>query len=216
MAHHVFAVWDFMSLLKTLQVRLTGVSVPWTPPADPVAARLINEIVLAEETDDVIPGEPLSHYALYLEAMEAVGADARPVQRLVRAIQRGASVNEALAEADAPPPAADFVRATLATCEGPTESVAAAFLFGREALVPEMFTEVRAVVPSGGSRDTLRLYLERHIELDGDTHGPQAEALLCRLCGVERARWRAAETAATEALAARQLLWDAVWATRPR
>lgn len=209
MEGHVFAVWDFMSLLKTLQRRLTCVTVPWTPPANRLAARLVNEIVLGEESDEIAPGVYTSHFELYLEAMVEVGADVRPVRAFVRALsdvdehERAIASKKALASLPEVP--RSFVETTLALAEEETVAVAAAFLVGRERLVPAMFeTMLRAV----GHAPKLRLYLERHVELDGETHGPMAERLLVSLAGEDEGAWQSAERAAMRSLEARKRLWD--------
>ena len=85
--HHVFAVWDFMSLLKSLQRKLTCIEVPWRPPASSSACRLINEIVLAEESDIGPAGEPASHFELYHNAMKHAGANAEPIEKFLGAIE---------------------------------------------------------------------------------------------------------------------------------
>ncbi|MCY1075850.1 DUF3050 domain-containing protein [Archangium lansingense] len=209
MGAHVFAVWDFMSLLKTLQRRLTCVEVPWMPPADTECARWINEVVLAEETDEVRPGEFRSHFELYLEAMREAGADERPMLRFLEALRAGAAPTSAVEHA--PLAARAFVLHTLTLTRASTHEVAAAFLFGREQLLPSVFEHVlRAVEPLGGRCDSLRLYLERHIHLDGQEHGVRAEQLLCRLCGEDTRKWREAEAAALLSLEARRSLWDGV------
>ena len=76
---HVFAVWDFMSLLKSLQRKLTCTSTPWLPNNNSQTAYLINEIVLAEETDINQIGQRKSHYELYLEAIKSFGADTNDI-----------------------------------------------------------------------------------------------------------------------------------------
>lgn len=213
MEHHVYAVWDFMSLLTRLQRDLTCVAVPWTPPADPAAARLVNEIVLGEETDLDGRGGYGSHLELYLGAMEEGGADTRGLEALVDAIAAGTSWRQAVASAPLPPAARAFVATTLAVCEdAPTHAVASFFLHGREDLIPDMFREVVARLDAAGEGTFSRLlfYLDRHIEVDDGEHGPAAARLLARLCGEDPARWREAGDAARRALEARRLLWDAI------
>jgi len=209
MRAHVFAVWDFMSLLKTLQRRLTCVEVPWMPPPDIVCARWINEIVLGEETDEVRPGEYRSHFDLYLEAMRETGADTAPVLQMLESLRSGASLDTALEQA--PRAARAFVRHTLALTQASTHEVAAAFLLGREQLLPSVFEHMlEAVAPLGEPCASLRLYLERHILLDGGEHGAHAASLLSRLCGEDPRKWSEAEAAARSALSARRALWDGV------
>lgn len=206
MATHVFAVWDFMALAKTLQQRLTCVESPWFPVKNGEAARLINEIVLAEETDEVAPGRYASHFEVYRQAMQELGVPTDGIDHATSTLQAGGGLDEALRKA--PTGAARFVRATLAMTERSTHEVAAAFVFGREQLVPAMFERVLASV--GDRVPTLRWYLARHIEVDGGDHGPKAERLLVSLCGDDSRRWDEALEAARSALVARQALWDSL------
>jgi hypothetical protein len=209
MASHVFAVWDFMSLLKTLQQRLTCISTPWVPPPDPLSARLINEIVLAEESDQLGDGFYASHFELYLDAMSEVGADRSAIDRFLRGVRAGRAPAQALAESDAPGPTRPFVMTTLNAIKGQTHEVAASFLLGREALIPAMFERMLSAT-AGLSAPRLTWYLTRHIQIDGDEHGPAAFRLLRRLCGTDPTRWLEAERAAHRALLARRALWDGV------
>jgi len=209
MTSHVFAVWDFMSLVKTLQRRLTCVDVPWLPPADPLAARLVNEIVLGEETDEVAPGRYTSHYALYLASMEEIGADTGPIRTFVGSLARGVTAERALAGLPVPVSSKRLVRSTLRTCRAGTLEVAASFLLGREDLVPDMFREIIAELESRGIYcASFRSYLSRHVHLDEERHGPMAKELLRRLCGDDPQKWHKATEVALRALQARRELWD--------
>jgi len=208
---HVFAVWDFMSLLKALQHSLTSVSVPWLPSPYPNSCRLINEIVLGEESDSYEDGH-LSHFDIYLKAMREAGADTGPIQRLIAQLQQGVALAEALSVSDVPEEAQVFVGSTFDTIRLDKPHVtAAAFTFGREDLIPSMFQQIVHDLRCGfEGLAVFEYYLERHIAVDGESHGPMALRMLEDLCGEDDNRWAEATNAAKNALEARLRMWDAI------
>jgi hypothetical protein len=213
MEHHIFAVWDFMSLLKSLQRALTCVELPWVPSAMAGTRRLINEIVLVEESD-AYNGGFISHFELYIRGMREAGADLARIDRFIELLRAGQSVSTALHDAGVPTPAAGFVRTTFAIIErAPLHCQAAAFAFGREDLIPEMFERVIAVRDKGHALDTFVEYLSRHIQVDGEEHTPMAMQMVAQLCKNDARKWQECVDVATLALEARAQLWDGVLAS---
>lgn len=212
MKHHVFAVWDFFSLLKRLQAEVTCVTVPWLPRGLGDHARFVTEIVLSEESDEGLDGHHLSHFELYLTAMDEVGADKKPIEGFTGRLTSGADTLQALDYPDIPQTVQEFVRHTLKVAtQGAPHEVAASFCHGRENLLPDVL---------GGAHDGMssvldeapvfKHYLERHITLDHDEHGPLALRLLAALCEGDPDRLAQADRVAVEAIEARSRLWDGV------
>ena len=216
MRHHVFAVWDFMSLLKSLQRSLTCVQVPWVPTAHTGSRRLINDIVLVEESDE-LDGEFISHFELYLNGMTQAGADLTAIEAFIELLRRNVPVRSALKEAQVPGPAAEFSRMTWGLVEtAPVHCQAAAFAFGREDLIPDMFDQIVKVNNTSGNRlSTFVDYLERHIQVDSEEHTPMAMQMLADLCGDDTGKWRQCEETVNAALAARIRLWNGILAAIP-
>lgn len=212
MQHHVFAVWDFMSLLKRLQIDLTCTTVPWIPKKNSLYTRFVNEIVLGEESDEDGVGGYTSHFALYLQAMQEAGADTLPITRFISGLEAGMSPQEALRKAEVTDSVFEFVTHTLdLASNGKTHQVAAAFFFGREDIIPDMFQAlVDELQQNGQSIQKLLYYLNRHIELDGDEHGPLAERLLAHLCEDNERKLAEAYETAKRSLQSRIRLWDGV------
>jgi hypothetical protein len=214
MEDHVFAVWDFMSLLKRLQQDMTCIKVPWFPADNDRAARLINDIVIGEETDIGPDGSYVSHLGLYLRAMGEIGASTRRFERFRSLVLVGVPVEVALRQAGAPPHVQVFVAHTMALANsGLTEQVLAAFFYGREDIIPEMFRRLLDTLYNAkhNGNDSLRhfiYYIDRHIELDGDSHGPKGRELLDDLvAGSPLARERVL-CAACSSIKARIGLWN--------
>ena len=213
METHVFAVWDFMSLLKRLQLELTCASIPWVPVGNPITRRLINEIVFGEESDVDQNGQAVSHFELYLRAMEDIGANTSAITTFINQLEQGEKWGNALVNSGASQAAVQFVRNTMDCVENaPIHVVAGVFTYGREDLIPDMFISiVRELSEKGQSgAQTLVYYLERHIEIDGDEHGPMALQMIEELCKGDSTKKQESIHAAKQALESRIELWDAI------
>jgi hypothetical protein len=210
MEWHVFAVWDFMSLVKRLQRDFTCTSVPWLPPSNIRAARLINEIVLGEETDEALNGAHDSHFGLYLAAMREVGASTHQIDYFIDLLRAGTSVDSALRLAGAPKAVQEFVLFTMKTaCDAPTHEVLGSFFYGREYSIPKMFRSLLnnwTVDPEAAP--TFVYYVKRHIELDSDSHGPAAQAIIDDVIGDDAAQTVDFQKAALLSVEKRIQLWD--------
>ncbi|MBO0331034.1 DUF3050 domain-containing protein [[Muricauda] lutisoli] len=213
MESHVYAVWDFMSLLKALQQHLTCVGLPWHPEKDTSVARFINEIVLEEESDFNEKGEAKSHFEMYLDAMQEVHADTEKVRAIISSFTDLETVSTKIEAAELNQAEKNFLQFTFEVINSQQPHlIAAAFTFGREDLIPDMFLGI--IEQSGehgaGKYKKLEYYLKRHIELDGDEHGPLALRMIKALCGSDDQKWNDVLEYSKQALHYRIELWDSI------
>ena len=210
---HIFAVWDFMSLLKSLQIQLTCTNTPWIPNKNSKTAYLINEIVLAEETDINQAGERKSHYELYLEAIKSFGADTNDIDLFLNKLNNEDIFNT-INSSRIPKEVKEFLEFTFKIIEeGKPHKIAAAFTFGRENLIPSMFTAIlKNFQKNFPEQDISKLiyYFERHIELDEDEHGPMALEMVVALAENDPEKWKEIEEVSVESLKKRIELWNSI------
>jgi hypothetical protein len=214
LTHHVYAVWDFMSLLKGLQIHLTSVSIPWTASSNPELRYLINEIVVAEESDLALDGSRQSHFEMYLDAMKECGVTTQPVLDFLEQVAITKNVFVAIKNSHLPAEVKEFLNFSFTVIEtGQPHKIASAFTFGREDLIPNMFTEiVKSFQKNFPETNVSKLiyYFERHIELDADEHGPMAMKMIDYLCGDDIKKWQEVAQVAQESLEKRIGLWNAI------
>lgn len=212
MQAHIFAVWDFISLVKRLQAILTCIQIPWLPPKDESAARLINDIVFGKESDVDRAGNPASHLTLYLTAMREVGASSRMFDTFLGHMRQGTALDASFDAERVPRYIRQFVHPNIRLArQRHAEEVTGNFLFGRKDAIPKMF---RTLLTRWGVLSTdapnMVYYLERHIALDSKQHGPEAMSIFEKMIGGDRDRFLRAQHSAFQALRARIHLWDGI------
>lgn len=213
MQYHVYAVWDFMSLLKGLQQQLTCVNVPWVPVGNAATRYLINEIVTGEESDVDKAGNRCSHFELYEQAMQQAGADIGNIKTIIADVKAGKSIQSILEKSSLPKAVKGFLGFTFdVVATGKAHIMAAVFTFGREDLIPDMFLALVKDLDQKfpGKLDTFIYYLERHIEVDGDHHSQLAMQMVNELCGADENKWREAGEYAQQSLFWRHELWSGI------
>lgn len=210
MQYHVFAVWDFMSLLKTLQHHVVPSGYRWMPiaPQRASVARMINEIVLCEESDLSPNGDTsMSHFDLYVLAMNEIGANTQPILGYLNRIQETNQIT------GAPNIVQPFISTTFRAIEMGPHCAAASFCYGRETMLPIVFKQILIQLElSPIQAPTFHYYLDRHIQVDGDDHGPMAESLVLHFCQQDDQKRQEAHQAAMDAIQARSNLFDGILA----
>jgi hypothetical protein len=218
MKSHCFAVWDFMSLLKELQRRITCVDSLWIPKPNTGSIRLVNEIVTGEESDENMAGASedekyISHYELYLRAMREMGAGTTEIEGFVEKIRQGVPFKTALEKTPIPEHTKKFVANTIGVLGLPTHVIASYFQFGREDPIPEMFQTILNNLEANnvkGNLECFKLYLQRHIQLDGEEHGPAGMKLVLALAKSEQELDEVIKYA-KEAIESRISFWDGIY-----
>lgn len=214
MEFHIYAVWDFMSLLKSLQNKLTCTSIPWFPFGSANTRHLINEIVVGEESDIDSFGNRKSHFELYLDAMIQCGADTSKIEKFITVLKNTGDFNTAFTASDTPQEARDFVEFTFKIIASNKDYLQSAiFTFGREDLIPGMFLSIVNDIDKNfpDNISIFKYYLERHIEIDGDHHSHLALQMTSNLCGTDDLFWKEAEQETIESLRKRINLWDGAY-----
>ena len=215
MEHHVYCVWDFMSLLKALQKELAPAGAPWFPSETGDICRLINEIVLTEESDKASGSDRkqrfISHYEMYVQAMEEVGANTLPVKTFLKEAQLN-GIKAALHIDTIPTAARAFMKDTFGIIEtNKPHIIAAAFSLGRENVIPRIFRSLlRDMKISEESAPIFHHYLNRHIELDEEEHWPMALGMLQSLCSGDIQLEKEALETAIQSLESRVTFWNSV------
>jgi len=211
---HVFAVWDFMSLLKALQIELTCVTIPWFASEYPNTRYLINEIVLAEESDTFIDGRRLSHFEMYMDSMESMGSNTSYIKDFLTNVKKSNDIFQSIENLDIDIRIKEFLKFTFQIIETKEpHKIAAAFTFGREDLIPNMFSSILKEIQINFPESDLAkfiYYFQRHIELDGDEHGPLALKMIEELAQDDAQKWEEIQIVSKQALKKRLDLWDSI------
>ena len=203
MYNQVWCVWDFMTLVKSIQLKLIPPSILWQPPKYPTLAAYIYEVLLTEETDKSIrQNENASHFQTYLEAMQQSKVDTKAIDKFIELLRSGASFDKAITKCDIHKEAREFVENTYAFANSELHISTAVFCLSREGIIPGIFNSLLSNLNLDKDFQILNWYLNRHIYLDSESHGPLSIKLFKTVVDTKKKEKEALE-AALSALKAR-------------
>jgi hypothetical protein len=228
MERHVFAVWDFMTLLKSLQHNISCPSIVWTPPSNSHATNFIQSIVIGEECDKINDSLCLSHFELYIKAMKEIGANTKQIDKFITGARRVSNsstydrkkqysgIMESLDEVMVPLYLKKFVSQTLQRSllvpKSDVHKIASYFYYGREDPIPVMFTNfLNGIKSDDVNYQCLKMYLQRHIDVDGSDHGPNALKLLDYLTNESSKKKDEVLSEGIVAIRERHKLWNGIY-----
>ncbi len=146
--------------------------------------------------------------------MTQCGASTTQINTFLKNVEETKNIFVSIKQSDLHPNVKAFLDFTFRVIEqGKPHEIAAAFTFGREDLIPNMFTEIlRNFQQNFPETDLSKLiyYFERHIELDADEHGPMAMQMITELCGDSEQKWNEVQEVSVLALEKRIGLWNAI------
>ena len=211
---HIFVVWDFICLLKALHRQLSSTQLLWTPPKNHLGCYLVNTLLTEEESDNLQDNRYLSHFELYVQAMQECGADTRPIETFIAHIHQQDDLEIALLQSHAPLPAQHFVRDTFHVIHKNSHHLAASLAFARENITSGMFSSLLQHLNQTENTHSLKSfiqYFQRHIELDSHKHSHQSQLLVAELCGEDGNKWQEATDTAIFSLQSRLRLLDEIY-----
>lgn len=216
MEHQVWCVWDFMVLIKSIQMHYLCSSLAWIPPVDSFIGQEIYSILRSEEADIDDTGDKYSsHFETYLRAMSQAGATREAIDRFITALQNGSQIEAALDLAQPPEAAREFVAVTLKIARGPVHGAVAAFCLSREGIIPDMFTTFLSNLSENKNLSIFKWYLRRHVAVDSKYHGPQSERLFENIIGNDQQKLTECLEVARQALVARVIFLDRIFEALP-
>jgi len=212
MESHIFSVWGFMSLLKSLQSGITVTGAPWIPNENSRngLTNFINEIVLCEESDDIGNIGYMSHFEFYLLAMNKMKASTSQINLLIERLKSEKYNEKLIDELDIYSEVKDFVKFDLdIALSGNLSKIVGGFALGREKVIPNIFSYIIPCIDHNDSTKKLLTYLKRHVDVDGDRHGPLSIKLLDTICQSDESYLMAYNSGITS-LKLRLKVWDRI------
>lgn len=210
MKHQIWCVWDFMTLVKSIQLAIIPPSIYWTPPKDASLGAYIYEVLLTEETDITYKAEGrASHFETYLESMKYANVDTNPILNFIKGLQNGLSYEDSISNSGITKPAKNFVDTTIKFARSPVHISVSVFCLSREGIIPGMFSRLLKNLSLSKDLFIFSWYINRHIALDSDSHGPLSIKLFKTVVDTEE-KEKEALSAALEALKARKYFMDEI------